>query len=203
VTRPALAIGVAMAVIAIIASFFKAPPVREAPAVVTLTREGSAAPTAPAVAADAAAPAPTGNLAETEASPAPVEASEEEASMPTREAEAITLTPAAPKVAQNAATAAAEGAEAVVASVSETETTAEDEPSPLPIRRADSGNRVQVASFKTRDFAERLVTRLGREGITSSIDQSGDFYRVLAGPYPDEAAATTAAKRIAELIKEP
>lgn len=53
---------------------------------------------------------------------------------------------------------------------------------------------VQVASFRTEEDARTLQTRLGRHGLKTfqeraDLGQKGVWFRVVAGPYADRAAA--------------
>lgn len=63
------------------------------------------------------------------------------------------------------------------------------------------GWTVQVASFSKRGAAMPLVKRLGKAGFKAFIDShqivGTTYYRVLVGPYHDQAKAKAAAPRIA------
>jgi cell division septation protein DedD len=63
------------------------------------------------------------------------------------------------------------------------------------LRRSTNGVSVQVGAFRSVDSAAKLAQELARKGFTASVQPSGGLYRVVIGPYKDEAAARAAAAR--------
>ena len=59
---------------------------------------------------------------------------------------------------------------------------------------------VQIGAVKTQEAADQLVANFKRLGYPSHIVSEGGYLKVRAGPYPDRAAASTAATRIKVLM---
>ncbi|MFI5211143.1 MAG: SPOR domain-containing protein [Gemmatimonadales bacterium] len=59
---------------------------------------------------------------------------------------------------------------------------------------------VQIGAVKTQEAADQLVANFKRLGYPSHIVSEGGYLKVRAGPYPDRAAANTAATRIKVLM---
>jgi cell division protein FtsN len=63
------------------------------------------------------------------------------------------------------------------------------------LRRSTNGVSVQVGAFRSVDSAAKLAQELARKGFTASVQPSGGLYRVVIGPYKDDATARAAAAR--------
>jgi cell division septation protein DedD len=63
------------------------------------------------------------------------------------------------------------------------------------LRRNTNGVSVQVGAFRSVDSAAKLAQELARKGFTASVQPSGGLYRVVIGPYKDDATARAAAAR--------
>jgi SPOR domain len=63
------------------------------------------------------------------------------------------------------------------------------------LRRATNGVSVQVVALSNLDAAAKLAQNLAANGFTANVQPSGSVYRVVIGPYANEAAAQTAAAR--------
>ena len=54
---------------------------------------------------------------------------------------------------------------------------------------AKSEYSVQVAAYKTRGDADKLVESLQKRGVDARVDASPEWFRVRIGRYPNEKAA--------------
>jgi cell division protein FtsN len=75
-------------------------------------------------------------------------------------------------------------------------------PSVLPPAAAagDARYEITAASFKTEERAASVAAQLGRIGlpVTSRLDSTGTWYRVVVGPFPSMDAARAAQEQLEE-----
>jgi cell division septation protein DedD len=122
----------------------------------------------------------------------------------TSSAPAATPSQTAPSNAATAPVIPGPAAPTVLAApVSSSQTAASSTPAAQPIRSQEPARRgfsVQVAAVRTRDEADRLVTRLVSQGYPAYIVRgegaAANFYRVRIGAFPSRESAEKIAKQL-------
>jgi cell division septation protein DedD len=69
------------------------------------------------------------------------------------------------------------------------------------LRRATNGVSVQVVALSNLDAAAKLAQNLAANGFTANVQPNGKIYRVVIGPYANEAAAQAAAARANTFVR--
>ena len=73
--------------------------------------------------------------------------------------------------------------------------------SSLPLRRNPQNVSVQAGAFKSQENAQKLANRLLSAGVKARTEFGEGFYRVIVGPYRDEATARAASRGIVTLMR--
>jgi cell division protein FtsN len=73
--------------------------------------------------------------------------------------------------------------------------------SSLPLRRDAGSVSVQAGAFKSLENAQKLTSRLQAAGIRAGVEKGKTMYRVLVGPYANEADARAAARGVLPLAQ--